>query len=95
MTKRYRCQFNNCNCLHFNLFNNNLCLNCNHANVWHSRYKPPSSDGYLSFVSSRSFARKPEYEKRYIIEILEPSVPPLPESDNELEYCSANEILPF
>ena len=94
MTKRYKCQFNNCNCLHFNLSNNNLCLNCNHANIWHSRYKPPPSDGYLSFISNRSFARKPKYEKKYIIEIFEPCVPPLPDSDSELEYCSAIEVLP-
>ena len=94
MTKRYRCQFNNCNCQHFNLYCNNLCYNCNHANVWHSRNKPPPSDGYLSFVSNRSCARKPEYEKRFIIEIFEPCVPPLPDSDNEIEYCSAIEVLP-
>lgn len=33
-------------------------------------------------------------KKRFIIEIFEPSVPPLPDSDNEIEYCSAIEILP-
>ena len=94
MPKRYKCEFNNCQCTHFSIYYNNLCFNCNHANIWHSRKEPPPPDDYLSFVSTRSCARKPKYEKRFIIEIFEPQVPPLPDSDNELIYCSAVEILP-
>ena len=94
MKRRFHCEFSNCNCLNFTRNFNNLCLNCNHANVWHSNRELPPSDDYLSFVSIRSFARKPVYEKRYLIEIFEPSVPPLPDSDNELIYCTAVEVLP-
>jgi len=45
-------------------------------------------------VSSRSSARKPKYEKRNIIEIFEPQVPPLPESDDDIIYCTDIEVLP-
>ena len=36
MVKRFNCEFKNCKCNKFILHCNSLCLNCNHANVWHS-----------------------------------------------------------
>tara|TARA_Y100001970_G_C14049136_1_gene757950 strand:- start:439 stop:567 length:129 start_codon:yes stop_codon:yes gene_type:complete len=40
-------------------------------------------------------ARKPYYIKKNIkIHIFEPTVPPLPESDDEIIYCEAIEVLP-
>ena len=93
MPKRYKCEFKNCFCTKFTLYSNNLCFHCKHANIWHSRIKPPS-DSFLSFVSSRSSARKPKYAKRNIIEIFEPQVPPLPESDDDIIYCTDIEVLP-
>ena len=93
MPKRYNCEFNNCFCTNFTLNCKNLCFHCKHANIWHSKNKPTSDDN-LSFVSSRSFARKPKYEKRIIIEIFEPQVPPLPESDDDIIYCTDIDVLP-
>jgi hypothetical protein len=40
-------------------------------------------------------ARKPIYERKNLfVRIFEPTVPDLPESDNEIIYCEAIEILP-
>ena len=95
MNQRYNCVFSNCYCDSYIKNKNNLCINCNHANVWHSLQSKPPCDDYLSFVSPRKFARKPFYEKRHIITILEPQVPPLPESsDEELPYCTNVQMLP-
>ena len=62
---RYYCEFKNCKCNHFvsDLSKkNNICKNCNHANIWHSRKcNPPPCDSYLSFVTPRKSARKPQY----------------------------------
>ena len=90
---RFHCEFKNCSCHKFKLHCNNLCLHCNHANIWHSKKEKPPMDSYLSFVSSRSAARKPIYKKTYFqIAIFVPEVPPLPASD--YEYCDAIEVLP-
>lgn len=95
MANRYHCVFKNCTCRGFHQNCNNLCLYCNHANIWHSSIESPPSDDYLSFVSPRDFARRPVYEKRHlIINIIKPEVPPLPLSDDEIPYCTAIEILP-
>ena len=95
MKKRYHCEFKNCKCNKFILHCNGLCLKCNHANIWHSLKEKPPTDGYLSFISPRLSARTPIYEKKYLnIEIFLPKVPPLPDSDCEIEYCDAIEILP-
>jgi len=95
MFKRYNCVFKNCKCNDFERHCNNLCKFCNHADVWHSRYQQPPCDDYLSFISPRMPARTPVYEKKYLIEIFEPTVPPLPsDSEDEIIYCNAIEILP-
>ena len=95
MSRRYHCTFKNCDCMYYIKRNNHRCLKCNHGDVWHSLREPPPSDDYLSFVSPRRFARKPQYERRHIITIFEPEVPPLPlSSDDELPYCVNVEILP-
>lgn len=94
MSRRYHCTFKNCDCRYYIKRNNHRCLKCNHGDVWHSLREPPPSDDYLSFVSPRRFARRPYYERRHIINIFEPEVPPLPESDEELPYCTGVEILP-
>jgi len=102
MVRRFHCEFKNCSCnkfkLHCNKFKlhcNNLCFNCNHANVWHSKKSKPPSDYYLAFQSPREMARKPIYERKNLfVRIFEPTVPDLPESDNEIIYCEAIEILP-
>ena len=94
MTKRYHCEFKNCNCNKFKLNCIGLC-DCKHGKVWHSLREKPPCNSYLSFVSSRLPARTPIYEKKYLnIEIFLPEVPPLPESDSEIEYCEAIEVLP-
>jgi len=95
MVKRFHCEFKNCNCNKFKLHCNKLCFNCNHANVWHSKKSKPPSDYYLAFQSPREMARKPIYERKNLfVRIFEPTVPALPESDNEIIYCEAIEILP-
>lgn len=95
MVKRFHCEFKNCNCNKFKLHCNKLCFNCNHANVWHSKKSKPPSDYYLAFQSPREMARKPIYERKNLfVRIFEPTVPALPESDNEIIYCDAIEILP-
>ena len=95
MNTRYHCTFKNCDCGFYIKRNNHRCLRCNHGDVWHSLREPPPSDDYLSFVSPRRFARRPSYERRHIINIFEPQVPPLPESsDEDLPYCTGVEILP-
>ena len=92
---RYHCQFKKCKCHKFKLHCNNLCLYCHHANVWHSRNERPPCDSYLSFVSPRESARKPIYEKKHIqIAIFMPTVPELPESDEDIPMCYAYELLP-
>ena len=95
MVRRFHCEFKNCSCNKFNLHCNNLCFNCGHANIWHSKKNKPPTDEYLSFQSPRLMARKPIYERKHLIlHIFEPTVPPLPESDDDLIYCEAVEILP-
>jgi hypothetical protein len=91
---RHHCQFKNCKCIKFIKHRKNLCFLCQHANIWHSN-KPPSppTDSYLSFVSTRLAARKPTYERRNI-NVFVPFAPPLPESDDEIIYCEAIEVLP-
>ena len=92
---RYHCTFKNCDCNYYIKRNNHRCLRCNHGDVWHSRKETPPTDSYLSFISPRLSARTPIYEKKYLnIELFLPKVPPLPESDSEIEYCEAIEILP-
>ena len=95
MRKRHHCEFKNCKCNKFILHCNGLCLMCNHANIWHSKKSKPPCDEYLAFQSPREMARKPYYIKKNIkIQIFEPTVPPLPESDDEIIYCEAIEVLP-
>lgn len=95
MVRRFHCEFKNCSCNKFKLHCNKLCFNCNHANVWHSKKSKPPSDYYLAFQSPREMARKPIYERKNLfVRIFEPTVPDLPESDNEIIYCEAIEILP-
>lgn len=92
---RYHCEFKNCECNKYILHCNCLCSKCGHSNIWHSRKEAPPRDSYLSFLSERLPARTPIYEKKYFnIAIFLPEVPPLPESDNEVEYCEAIEVLP-
>ena len=58
------------------------------------KLKSPT-DSYLSFISSRLPARRPIYVNKNIkISMFIPEVPPLPESDDELTYCKAVEVLP-
>ena len=62
---------------------------------WHSKKQKPPTDEYLAFESTRSAARTPKYEKKYIqIAIFVPTVPPLPESDDEIVYCEKVQLLP-
>ena len=61
MTKRYHCEFKNCFCTKYK-HNKNLCLNCNHANIWHSRKKKVPFNYKNCFVSPRMPARTPIYE---------------------------------
>ena len=92
---RFHCTFNNCDCNYYIKKNNHRCLRCNHGDVWHSLKEKPPTDSYLSFLSPRLPARTPIYEKKYLnIEIFLPKVPPLPDSDSEIEYCQAIEVLP-
>jgi hypothetical protein len=95
MPKRYHCEYKTCTCDKFALHWNSLCFCCGHAKIWHARTSKPPTDEYLLFVSSRPPARRPIYEKKNIIvQVFLPSVPPLPESDDELIYCEAVEVLP-
>lgn len=92
---RFNCEFNNCNCLKYNKFINNICFDCNHAKLWHSKKEKPPDNDYLSFVSPRLSARKPIYIKKYIPIIFLPEVPPIIDSDDEnIPYCECIEILP-
>jgi hypothetical protein len=94
MTERYHCIFKNCSCNKYKLRCSGRCI-CNHGKVWHSRYKKPPCDEYLSFVSPRQLARKPIYIKKYLnIEVFLPKVPPLPSDDEEIVYCPAYIELP-
>ena len=98
---RFHCEFKNCNCICY-VSKKGKCLNCNHAKLWHSRYrnKGPPCDNYLQFVSPRKKARKPVYVSDiYFAEIFTPilpSVPPLPDNDIDVSslYCSCLEDLP-
>ena len=95
MKKRYHCEFKNCECIHFVEQCNNICIYCKHANIWHSLNSRPPTDSYLSFISTRSPARRPIYVKKNIkVNIFMPEVPPLPESEDEIVFCEAIEILP-
>ena len=95
MKKRYHCEFKNCECKDFKKHCNNLCYNCKHSKIWHSSKSKPPTDSYLSFISPRFPARTPIYVKQHIkISIFMPEVPPLRESDDELMYCEAVEVLP-
>lgn len=95
MKKRYHCEFKNCECKDFKKHCNNLCYNCKHSKIWHSSKSKPPTDSYLSFISPRFPARTPIYVKQHIkISTFMPEVPPLPESDHELTYCEAVEVLP-
>ena len=95
MKKRYHCEFKECECEQFKGDCNNLCIYCKHANIWHSLISKQVDYGDLSFVSPRLAARTPIYVKKYIkIAVFIPEVPPLPESDDELLYCKALEVLP-
>ena len=95
MKKRYHCEFKNCECKDFKKHCNNLCYNCKHSKIWHSSKSKPPPDSYLSSISPRFPARTPIYVKQHIkISIFMPEVPPLPESDDELTYCEAVEVLP-
>lgn len=98
---RFNCEFKNCKCRKYHKHSlcrieliNNICLNCNHANIWHSRIESPPNDNYLSFVSPRLSARKPIYIKKYIPIVFVLEVPPIPDSDEEIPYCECIEILP-
>lgn len=92
---RYHCVFKSCNCNKFKQHCNNLCFYCNHANIWHSKKEKPPNDEYLAFFSTREFARKPIYKKEYFqVAIFVPTVPELPETDEDIPYCEAYEILP-
>ena len=92
---RFHCKFKNCDCNFYIKRNNHRCLRCNHGDVWHSLIEKPPTDSYLSFLSPRLPARTPVYEKKNLnIEIFLPEVPPLPDSDSEIEYCRAIEVLP-
>jgi hypothetical protein len=95
MVRRFHCEFKSCNCNKFVVDCSNLCLNCKHANIWHSKKSKPPNDFYLALQSPREMARKPIYYRQKIfVDIFEPTVPPLPENDNEIIYCEAIEILP-
>ena len=92
---RYHCEFKECRCCKFKLHCNNLCFHCKHANIWHSKKEKPPPDEYLAFESIRQPARTPKYEKKYFqVAIFVPTVPPLPESENEIIYCDTIEVLP-
>lgn len=50
---RFHCEFKNCHCLCYHS-NKGMCLNCNHAKLWHSRRSlGPPRDSYLQFASPR------------------------------------------
>ncbi len=95
MPKRYYCMFKDCQCNQFHS-NNSICNDCHHGAVWHSLNQPPPSDDYLSFVSPRLPARTPFYERKNLyVNIFLPSVPPLPsDSDEDMIFCEAIEVLP-
>jgi len=58
---RYYCEFKKCECNEF-YSKTNICDNCNHANIWHSKKsKSPPKDGKLQFMSPRKNARRPNY----------------------------------
>lgn len=97
MNKRFHCEFKKCKCNSFILHRNNQCFICNHANIWHSKKEKPPTDEYLSFVSSRLAARRPEYTHVSPIQIavFVPEAPLLPESDSEMIYCDSVELLPI
>ena len=97
MRKRFHCEFKKCRCNSFILHCNNRCFVCSHANIWHSKKSKPPTDEYLSFVSSRLSARKPEYTSVSPIQIAVfiPEVPVLPESDDDYIYCECIEQLPI
>ena len=88
---RFHCEFKNCDCNFYIKRNNHRCLRCN-CDVWHSfKRKPQQIVICLSYL--RLPARTPVYEKTLNIEIFT-EVPPLPDSDSDIEYCRAIEVLP-
>ena len=100
MPKRYHCEFKGCKCYKFKKHCNNLCLHCNHANIWHSLKKnemttpAQSHSGQLAFVSSRAMANAPRYERINVaVEIFEPIADDIPVAQ-EVVYCTDIDILP-
>lgn len=59
MSKRFHCEFNNCNCSKFIKHGSDLCFLCQHSTVWHSTTS--STTNRANFQSPRTLARKPVY----------------------------------
>ena len=93
MKERFHCEFNDCYCHHFVKDNNNLCANCHHSKIWHSK---KDTQDFLSFVSPRKAARSAEYTHVFPIQvaIFIPEAVAIPIEEN-INYCTDIDLLPI
>lgn len=94
MSKRFHCEFNNCNCSKFIKHGSDLCFLCQHSRVWHST---SSLAKYHTFQSTRKAARQPCYTYTSSIQIA--VFVPVDETNTEIPvatyYCDTFENLPL
>lgn len=96
MSKRFQCEFNNCNCSKFIKHNGDLCFLCQHSSVWHSTTSSVSK--YHTFQSPRKLVRKPIYS--HLSSSIQIAVfVPINNTNSEIpiaiSYCDTFENLPL
>ena len=90
MSKRFHCEFNNCNCIKFIKHGSDLCFLCQHSSVWHSTLS--------TFQSNRKLARKPIYShssSSIQIAVFVPVNNTISEIPIAISYCDTFENLPL
>jgi hypothetical protein len=95
MSKRFHCEFNNCNCSKFIKHDSDLCFLCQHSSVWHSTTS--STTNCHTFQSPRKLARKPVYAYTLSLQIavfvpFNETIPSIPVAT---AYCDTIENLPL
>jgi hypothetical protein len=97
MSKRFHCEFNNCNCSKFIKHGSDLCFLCQHSSVWHSSTSSKSTTNYHTFQSPRKLARKPVYAYTQSLQIA--VFVPFNETNTSIPvattYCNTFENLPL
>jgi len=95
MSKRFHCEFNNCNCSKFIKHGSDLCFLCQHSPVWHSTTS--SMAKYYTFQSPRKLARKPiyVYTPSLQIAVFVPVNETIPSVPVATAYCDTFENLPL